>query len=597
MDRNHGVERFVAETFQLVVKRNVEVIVDSLINGVARSFDIGLDGLDIGQIDGTSQFRSGLKPDNHDSGVFGEKVLDEGCDAPWSAEIFRSSEMPFKNPVVIPSPSREDCIRLCVSNTHIHCRAANYYYERKECAMSDMDRFAVSDELQLQTGKNGVDYIESNCATSSKGLCHFSEMGSKSLSVADSIHKNVKSLDKCKQICLETTSFQCRSYEYRKSEGICRLSHSSAYQQDLKSARNEEGVDSFHMTACYNVSVYCGSNAMVAKIKSNKLFRGKIYAKSRPNSCVNDIASDTDFQLEMGFNDLGCEVSQESSGKYSSNIIIQHHDQIVTEKDMGLSIKCSYTVTNRSIQHGVNLDVRGEPNIMGTHESSFVLSPTVTMHITDRNGDDILTAQVGDPLSLRFRILDANTPYEIFVRELIAFDGVDSSEILLIDSMGCPTDPTIMGTISTVSKEGESQVLEAPFDAFKFPTSDIVQFKALVTPCLPTCEPVSCTMEDYFGSSKTVASFGRRKREVKSHMEEEVVMQSIRIQDKFKFSRLSDDFEDQNDDSVLPNPCKYNNSSLLFLFCLVLSTQLLFWVMCYAIFIKWKRKDQWNSNH
>lgn len=62
---------------------------------------------------------------------------------------------------------------------------------------------------------------------------------------------------------------------------------------------------------------------MTAKIKSNKLFRGKVYDKSRPNSCVADVSSNTDFQLEMGFNDLGCEVSQEKSGKFSSNIIIQ----------------------------------------------------------------------------------------------------------------------------------------------------------------------------------------------------------------------------------------------------------------------------------
>ncbi|KAL3194598.1 hypothetical protein MRX96_054068, partial [Rhipicephalus microplus] len=51
----------------------------------------------------------------------------------------------------------------------------------------------------------------------------------------------------------------------------------------------------------------------------------------------------------------------------------------------------------------------------------------------------------------------------------------------------CPTDRTIMGPLHKVNEDGK--VLHAPFDAFKFPTSEIVQFKALVTPCLPTCEP------------------------------------------------------------------------------------------------------------
>lgn len=261
---------------------------------------------------------------------------------------------------------------------------------------------------------------------------------------------------------------------------------------------------------------------------------------------------------------------------------------IVTEQDLGLSIKCSYSLANRSVQHGVNLDVRGEPTMMGSHESSFVLSPTVTMHITDRNGDDIHTAQVGDPLSLRFRIVDQNTPYEIFVRELIAFDGVDSSEILLIDSNGCPTDPTIMGAINSIIRQGEPQVLEAPFDAFKFPTSDVVQFKALVTPCLPTCEPVSCTLEDYFGTSKDVASFGRRKREISSNVEEEVVMQSIRITDKFTFSKqpLLRVLPETQPEPVI---CS-SGGAIAFLFSLVISAQFIFFLVCYTINQRWKRE-------
>ncbi|KAH8035562.1 hypothetical protein HPB51_006318 [Rhipicephalus microplus] len=37
-----------------------------------------------------------------------------------------------------------------------------------------------------------------------------------------------------------------------------------------------------------------------------------------------------------------------------------------------------------------------------------VSSPNVTMRITDRQGDDVFTAQVGDPLALRFEIIDSN---------------------------------------------------------------------------------------------------------------------------------------------------------------------------------------------
>lgn len=72
------------------------------------------------------------------------------------------------------------------------------------------------------------------------------------------------------------------------------------------------------------------------------------------------------------------------------------------------------------------------------------------------------------------------------MRDLVAVDGVDSSEIILIDSNGCPTDPTLM---STVSKTVQNQkTLEATFEAFKFPTSNIVQFRAVIP---PACSPAS----------------------------------------------------------------------------------------------------------
>ena len=49
------------------------------------------------------------------------------------------------------------------------------------------------------------------------------------------------------------------------------------------------------------------------------------------------------------------------------------------------------------------------------------------MRITDRIGQDISSAKVGDRLGLRFEIQDRNnSPYEIFVRELIASDGIDA---------------------------------------------------------------------------------------------------------------------------------------------------------------------------
>lgn len=98
----------------------------------------------------------------------------------------------------------------------------------------------------------------------------------------------------------------------------------------------------------------------------------------------------------------------------------------------------------------------------------------------------------------------------------------------LIDSKGCPTDPAIMGPLRRIQSNNPSKIYEAPFEAFKFPTSAIVQFRALIVPCIQgDCHPVLCTISSSYSSSSNINgiptfsnglktniySYGRRKRD------------------------------------------------------------------------------------
>ena len=67
----------------------------------------------------------------------------------------------------------------------------------------------------------------------------------------------------------------------------------------------------------------------------------------------------------------------------------------------------------------------------------------------------------------------------------------------------------------------------------------MVQFRALVTPCMPTCEPVQCDQEDVSGELRSVHSFGRRRRRRRSTepREDLLLVQSIQITDKFGFNK------------------------------------------------------------
>ncbi len=76
-------------------------------------------------------------------------------------------------------------------------------------------------------------------------------------------------------------------------------------------------------------------------------------------------------------------------------------------------------------------------------------------------------------VSIPFLLLQETSPYEIFVRDLVAVDGATDTELLLIDSRGCPAEVNIMSELR--KSERSNKTLESRFDAFRFPTSDVVQ--------------------------------------------------------------------------------------------------------------------------
>lgn len=268
----------------------------------------------------------------------------------------------------------------------------------------------------------------------------------------------------------------------------------------------------YELSSCYNVTIECRSGDMLAKIRTSKLFDGKVYAKGAPKSCAIDVKNALEFELQMPYQDIECNVRQNGLGRYMNDVVIQHHDTIVTSSDLGLAVTCQYDLTNKTVSNEVDLGITGdiEPALS---EEVIVDSPNVVMKITARDGADVMrSAEVGDPLTLQFEILDPHSPYEMLVRELVAMDGSDNAEITLIDSRGCPTDHFIMGPIYKSAQSGK--ILLSQFDAFKFPSSEVVQFRALVTPCMPTCEPVQCDQEDLSGGLRSIISYGRKRRSV-----------------------------------------------------------------------------------
>lgn len=182
-------------------------------------------------------------------------------------------------------------------------------------------------------------------------------------------------------------------------------------------------------------------------------------------------------------------------------------------------------------------------------------------------------------------------------------DGLDSSEILLIDQRGCPTDFSIMGVLSEVN--GSGRTLQANFDAFKFPTSDLVQFRALVTPCIPRCDPVRCDVTDYYGREQRVQSFGKRRKRSSDDEEDFMVAGAIRISDKFdleeeqKTDVNSNDIENTSNDVTWSHKEEEHSDSCGNTFALAFGALIFLLAQCALIgvwtFLYFKRKKERQS--
>lgn len=295
-----------------------------------------------------------------------------------------------------------------------------------------------------------VDYLENNCIYEPNKLCEFRKIQNKVLKTVDSIYQDVGSLDECKQKCLNAP-YRCYSFDYGDtSDRVCRTSHLD--QASLLSVKEPYldvvGAITYELASCFNVTIQCRAREMVAVVSSSKAFKGKIYAKSRPNSCVNDVRESLKFELSMGYHDQACDVRASSSaqqGVFSNDIVIQHHDRIVTTQDVGLSVYCQYDLGNRSVTNNVDLAIErledlpqpgaqnnvesknnqwmaspssgsslndtGSPLVITSLATTVVKSPNVTMRITNMNGQPVSSATVGDRLALLFEIKEKTSEY------------------------------------------------------------------------------------------------------------------------------------------------------------------------------------------
>jgi hypothetical protein len=303
---------------------------------------------------------------------------------------------------------------------------------------------------------------------------------------------------------------RCHYYEYSGKSKICRISHLSqktamalenAYTQ---TSRKRSG---YEINVCYDVKIECSKDGILTKVDSSQLFNGIFYSYGAAHTCVTAGTDSYNFQLNMAYTDLSCNLFRHTEDSYEAKLFIQQHRNFVTSSDKSLSVSCKYQVQNLTIHNDVDVNDRLEgPSV---HLSEYLKAPPIRMSVVRRKAENqsIHDIQVGDALSIKVEFLDEDPAYDLFVRHLIATDSANTYEIELIDSNGCPEEVDIMSAV--YRKKDDAKKLLLDFEAFKFPSSDLVRFRAVISLCLNECKPSKCKRK---WDKHEVVSYGKKRK-------------------------------------------------------------------------------------
>lgn len=432
------------------------------------------------------------------------------CDKYWAFERVPGKELVLSTAtsrVTVEANTREECQAACLAHRDFVCHSAEFNYQLSECRLSPYSRFTNSAaEVKLEDSKFVVDYFENNCFQEIRGFCNTKKYRDQELVLADLVI-GTQSQEDCLQRCLHSVDFVCRSFSFETETQTCLLSHHTRKSAPAGATLRLPGTDLVELGACFDVLVDCEPQVMRARVKSNMVFKGRVYARGRPSTCSQDISNSMDFTLPIHLSGSDCGTISKTEGHFSNVLVIQSNDHVVTAMDKAIGVSCTFDVGNKTEFAAAKVSdpkrtdqSRGKPPL-----------PELSLHILDMRGNERESVSLGELVRVQVRMSKEDT-YGIFVKNLIARDGTGSTNLTLIDKSGCPVEAKMMREIRTIDSQSKS--LESYLEAFAFTGSSTLELEAEVVTCLESCKPVLCQIptgrrED---DIETVTSFGRRRR-------------------------------------------------------------------------------------
>ncbi|CAM1310292.1 Uncharacterised protein g5409 [Pycnogonum litorale] len=404
--------------------------------------------------------------------------------------------------------SRVECQRACLRETAFKCLSANYYFNRRLCQLNTETKKTQPSGFSEQLSS---DYMENLCVDE-PATCKYESQNGKYLPYPDKV---VTSSDeeRCKMSCQTDPVLPCRSYSWDKTTQKCFLNGDDTWSRPrglsaLLTGFNYISYAYGERGRCEQVKVTCNEVAMSVSLTFSKPFKGRIYAKSKPQDCYVTGSGENEMQLVLSLGSK-CGTKAETRTRYVNDIVVQKHPVIQTSSDKHVKIVCTFDRPEQTLQYGglgrdgdYQVTTRLVPAVTETVTNS-VPPPPLRMKILDQNGRESQVVGIGDPLTVRIEFENPRASLGIFVKNLTA-ETVHGEYLILIDINGCPVDSSVFPALQHDPRDGKS--LFANFKAFRFPSSGYITWTCRVTFCPDRCKPVRCPNNG--------DSVGRRRRDV-----------------------------------------------------------------------------------
>ncbi|XP_071035192.1 uncharacterized protein [Parasteatoda tepidariorum] len=442
--------------------------------------------------------------------VYFEKICLSGlnCGKLWAFERVPGYDFHDLPMLEMPGvPRRTDCEELCLRNVP-PCKSATYDAFRRICRLYTDDR--RSKPAAFAHDLPEMEYLENHCA-SEPATCEYKIIPDRFFPFIDRLTR-AYSLADCQRQCDLEDKFACRSLNFETVVRDCALSSDDMVSMQMNPEALIPRPNSIYSEkgSCEQVSVQCNQQDMLLTVNFGSPFHGRVYAKGNPTQCYMVGTGQTTllFAISLGSR---CGTTVESSGRYANEVVIQQHPVIVTNSDKTIKVVCSFENLDRTVTLGAlfpgaspGLDVTTRFQLPVTAiVTNTAPPPNLVMRVLDRTGRDAGVVGLGDELMLRIELREPASNLAIFARNLYA-RSKNGESLFLIDSTGCPTDPSIFPGLNLDARDRKT--LFANFKAFRFPSTGLVNFEVQIRFCQDQCKPVRC--------ANNMESFGRKKREV-----------------------------------------------------------------------------------